>query len=312
MSSTPILTGIHHVTMIAGDAQANVDFYAGVLGLRLVKQTVNYDDPGTYHLYYGDALGRPGTILTFFPWPGARRGRPGLGQVTHIQLAVPAGSLEFWARRLDEHGLDTEGSNRGIGFEDPDGLSLALVAVQTQGDGGGSGTVPAEYAIRGVHGIVLGAERAEPSRTFLTQVLNFSTEGQEHNAGNAHLFVDATGLEKGLSGAGTVHHVAFRTPDDAQQQAWLEKLIGAGYHVSPVRDRQYFHSIYFREPGGVLFEIATDPPGFGADGETPDTLGTRLQLPNWLEKDRTDIERRLPPLRLPGETNPTNTTNGAA
>ncbi len=309
-----MITGIHHVTAIARDAQQNVDFYAGVLGLRFVKKTVNFDDPGTYHLYYGDGLGRPGTILTFFPWPDARPGRRGMGQVATTLLEIPRGTSAWWRDRLASAMVQVESDGDGsvILFRDPDGLALGLVEGDAPGDGGGSGAVPAAYAIRGVWGIHLWVARLDPTAQLLTETMQFRREDAADGAAfepatenafkrvivTARDVAPSTDLPRGLMGSGVVHHVAFRVPDDEEQLAWREKLLGLGYNVSPVMDRQYFHSIYYREPGGILFELATDPPGFTAD-EFPAALGTGLKLPPQYEQHRATLEEALPPLRVP-------------
>lgn len=306
-----MITGIHHVTAIASDAQANVDFYAGTLGLRLVKKTVNFDDPGTYHLYYGDGLGRPGTILTFFPWPGASQGRRGVGQVATTLFEVPRGSLAWWQSHLTAKGVTLwpDTTDKMVLFADGDGLALGLVEGDAPGDGGGSGTVPPEFAIRGVWAVNLWVAKGEPTAKLLTETMGFKQIGSafEANSNEAfrHVLLTSADAEKevklprGLAGAGTVHHVAFRVPDDAAQEQWLQTLAGLGYNVSPVMDRNYFHSIYYREPGGILFELATDPPGFTAD-ESPETLGEHLKLPEQYEKYREDLEASLPKLTVPG------------
>jgi catechol 2,3-dioxygenase-like lactoylglutathione lyase family enzyme len=311
---SPTIPGIHHVTAICSDPQQNVDFYCGVLGLRLVKLTVNFDDPGSYHLYYGDELGRPGTIMTFFAWPGAPRGTIGPPQVAATAFAAPAGSLDFWSERLREHRVEMQPRvNRfgepAFGFVDPDGLNLEIVATAAPGGSVPAGSpVPAASAIRGFYGVTLSEEGYENTAQLLTEVMGFRAGGSEENrfryragAGEFASVVDllcAPDARRGGMGAGVVHHVAFRTPDDAQQQAWRSEIARLRFNVTPVMDRQYFHSIYFREPGGVLFEIATDPPGFTLD-EAPDQLGTNLRLPPWLEEQRAAIEQVLPPLRLP-------------
>ncbi|MEX2120880.1 MAG: ring-cleaving dioxygenase [Pirellulales bacterium] len=307
------ISGIHHVTAITAHAQRNLDFYSGVLGLRLVKLTVNFDDPGSFHLYYGDEIGRPGTIMTFFAWPGANRGRIGPPQATATSFAAPEGAVEFWAQRLEEHQVRMRPSIVRFGttvlsFADPDGLNLEIVATaQPRGQTRG-GPVPPQHAIRGFHGVTLSENAYEKTATLLTDVMGFRADGSEGNrfryragTGESASFVELVCLPEGRLGgvgAGVVHHVAFRTPDDDQQQAWRSKLVELGYNVSPVMDRKYFHSIYFREPGGVLFEIATDSPGFTAD-EAANELGTRLMLPPGLESHRPRLEERLPRLRLP-------------
>ncbi len=308
---TAPLTGIHHVTAIASDPQENVDFYAGVLGLRLVKQTVNFDDPGSYHFYYGDALGSPGTLLTFFAWPGGRRGRLGLGQVAAISLSVAPDALDFWRDRLAAHGVtmgeaETRFGETALPFHDPDGLRLELVpAADDARPGWTDGPVPSPHAIRGVRAVTL-PERS-PGRTaaLMTGTLGFEaaqTEGDWTRYALADgTFADvqaAPSLAPGQIAVGNIHHVAWRTPDDARQGEWLREISGLGLGVSPVMDRDYFHSIYFREPGGILFEIATDSPGFATD-ESPETLGTHLKLPTQYEADRARIEAGLPPITVP-------------
>ena len=309
------IPGIHHITALAGDPQRNLEFYVGVLGQRLVKLTVNFDDPGTYHLYYGDETGRPGTILTFFPWPGAPRGRRGTGQLTTISFSIPERAMGYWAERLNAHGIATEEPIRrfdeeALTFYDPDGLQLELVAHAGAEERSGweNGPVPYEHAIRGFHGLTLSEESHERTTSLISGSLGFRPVSEAGNrfryevgSGSSRALVDVLHVPdapRGLVAVGTVHHVAWRTPNDEEQLAWRDELDALGYDVTPVMDRQYFHSIYFREPGGVLFEIATDPPGFTLD-ETPETLGTRLMLPPWLEPARARIEQALPPLRLP-------------
>jgi len=308
------IEGIHHVTAIAGDPQHNVDFYTGVLGLRLVKLTVNFDDPGTYHLYFGDEAGRPGTILTFFPWPGAPRGRRGVGQATGVAFSVPAGALAYWSERLDRHGVAREEPRDRFGqavlpFLDPDGLSLELVAHEAAAQAPrNGGPVPPEVAIRGFFGVTLAEEGYERTAAMLTRTLGFRLVGEEGSrfrfatgAGACGGVVDLACLPDAAPGhtaVGCVHHVAWRAATPEAQAARRGQLIQAGLNVTPAIDRKYFRSIYFREPGGVLFEIATDPPGFAVD-EPADELGSHLMLPAWLEPARARVERALPPLRLP-------------
>jgi catechol 2,3-dioxygenase-like lactoylglutathione lyase family enzyme len=305
------IEGIHHVTAIAGDPQRNLDFYSGVLGLHLVKLTVNFDDPGTYHLYYGDAEGRPGSILTFFPWPGAPRGRAGTGQVTAVMFSIPEEAAGYWNERLAARGTACRTEERfgapAIAFTDPDGLALELVENYDERAPWSGGPVPAAQAIRGLYGVTLAEEGYERTAGLLISTLNFDkTEERgsrfrfETGAGGAGAVADVECLPDrapGRMGVGTVHHVAWRTPDDAGQLRWHDKVARTGANVTPVIDRKYFHSIYFREPGGVLFEIATDPPGFAVD-EPVAELGTRLMLPPWMEPSRAELERTLPPLRL--------------
>src|SRR5205823_2805720 len=265
------LPGIHHVTAICSDPQQNIDFYCGVLGLRLVKITVNFDDPGSYHLYYGDERGRPGSIMTFFAWPGAPRGRIGPAQVTATAFAVPRDALPFWSERLGQHQAEWELSANRLGeellsFADPDGLRLEIVAAaEAGGPAPAGGPVPPENAIRGFHGVTISEEGYENTARLLTEVMGFRADGSEGNrfryraaAGDRAAVVDllcVPDARRGEMGAGVVHHVAFRTPDDAQQQAWRTEIARLRYNVTPVMDRCYFHSIYYREPGGVLFEI---------------------------------------------------------
>ena len=308
-----LIEGIHHVTALARDPQVNVDFYTGVLGLRLVKKTVNFDDPGTYHFYYGDEEGRPGTIITFFPWPMAKRGTHGAGQATVTSFSVPEGSLGWWQERLGRLGVAFEDPRQRFDEEvltllDPDGLKLELVArADDSREPWLTGPVPAEHAIRGFDGVTLTEWNPEVTARVLDGILGFRAAGEERDrfrfeagAGGPGARVDIVArpdAPRGHVSAGTVHHVAWRTPDDDQQKAWHEELTGLGFHVSPIMDRQYFHSIYFREPGGVLFEIATDPPGFTFD-ETVEELGSGLRLPPWLEPERKQIESILPAVEV--------------
>jgi glyoxalase family protein len=308
------ILGIHHVTAIAGDPQQNLDFYTGVLGLRLVKLTVNYDDPQTYHLYYADGHGTPGTILTFFPWPGARKGYQGTGQVTRTAFSVPEGGIGYWTKRLTEYQVKFEGPHdrfqeKVIVFSDPDGLRLELVAGHSLSaeKSWQAGPISVEYAIHGFHSATLAEEGYERTASLLTDTLGFRLVRQEGNrfryamgTGDPSSLVDVICTPDGTIGrvaVGTVHHIAWRTADDRQQGEWHSEIARQGYNISPVMDRKYFHSIYFREPGGVLFEIATDSPGFTVD-ERPESLGTKLVLPDWLESQRSHIEAHLPPLRI--------------
>lgn len=307
------IPGIHHVTAIASDPRRNVAFYTDVLGLRLVKLTVNFDDPGTYHLYYGNEQGQPGTILTFFPWPGARRGRRGAGQVAATSFLVPEGTLGYWEERLQRMGASIGQRQRRfeqevLPFLDPDALQLELVAHPAAAgiDPWRDGPVTAERAVRGFYGATLWEIDPEPTVDLLTKIMGFELEAEEGERfrfraastgpGSVIDIVHLARGEQGWGGAGTVHHIAYRTPDDAQQLAWRQELMARGLHVTPVMDRQYFHSIYYREPGGVLFEIATDPPGFTRD-ESLAELGSHLKLPSWLEPRRAEIEAALPDLQ---------------
>jgi len=318
--STDTIRGLHHVTAICSDAQGNPNFYTGILGLRLVKVTVNFDDPASYHYYYGDALGRPGSILTFFVWPGAGRGRHGSGSVVRTAFGVPPGALGWWKIQLDGHGVAwTEGASgagaAGLRFEDPDGLVLELVEAATPGEvePWNGAPVPAEVGIRGIHSVTLGVRTPPKTAAVLTGAMGYreleALESERaggvtvatgilgERPGQIVQIETAAGLPPAGVGAGVVHHVAFRAETDAAQVRYREDLLGRGFHVSPVMDRVYFHSIYFREPSGVLFELATDPPGFSLD-EPEARLGTSLRLPPWLEKDRAQIEGSLPRINV--------------
>ncbi len=296
--------GIHHITAIAGDPQRNLDFYTETLGLRLVKRTVNFDDPGSYHFYFGDNIGSPGTIVTFFPWPGARRGARGSGQVTTVSLAIPQNSMAFWKERLRANQVIAEeiegrfGSN-ALRFLDPDGLQLELVASATE-------ECSSACAIRGFAAPTLEVRDPEKTEKLLTEILGFEFVAEENNrrrfrgsGSNASAEVDLVSSEAGFGqiAAGTVHHIAFRAADDDEQLRVREQLVARGLNVTPVIDRQYFHSIYFREPNGILFEIATDGPGFLID-EPADALGETLKLPPIYESKRNEIERVLPAIHL--------------
>jgi len=306
------VTGLHHITAIASDPRQNLDFYTRTLGLRFVKKSVNQDDPGTYHLYYGDYAASPGTILTFFPWAGLRRGRPGTGQAYATGFSVPAGSLPFWQERFQKLGVSHQAvekrfADEVLAFTDPDGLRLELVATSETDPRPATPArdVPAEFAIRGFHSSTLALVDAAATALVLTDSMGYKLAGQaghraRYTAGHGgpgtyvDLLTDPT-LPRGLNGAGTIHHVAFRVSDDATEVAAREVLLKDGLHVSPVIDRAYFKSIYYREPAGVLFEIATDGPGFAID-EPLDQLGTKLGLPPHLEPHRAEIEAALPKL----------------
>lgn len=303
------------MTAIASDPQQNIAFYTDILGLRLVKITVNYDDPGSYHFYYGDTVGSPGSILTFFSWSGGMRGRTGTGQATVTAFSVPEGSLDYWQKRFEKQGVPYEKpavrwEETALRFRDPDGMVLELVAHPDAElrSGWTGGSVSADAALRGFHSVTLSLRDRTHTAALLTETMGFSLLREEGSRSRyaaegqgAASVVDLLTLPEtphGTVGVGNVHHVAWRTPTDAAQETWREQLTRLRYQVSPVMDRQYFHSIYFREPGGVLFEIATDTPGFTTD-ETLDNLGTRLCLPEWLEPHRELIQQRLPVLDLP-------------
>jgi catechol 2,3-dioxygenase-like lactoylglutathione lyase family enzyme len=316
------ILGMHHVTAIASDPQSNIDFYSGILGLRLVKLTVNFDDPHTYHLYYGDKIGHPGSVITFFPWPEAPKGIRGTGQATAISFSIPEGSMDYWKDRLKQNKVKFEetakrfnGEEEYLTFYDRDDLKLELVLADqsknlakrfTPWEGS---PIPQEKSILGFHSVSLSEEGYERTASVLKDTMRFrlvEEEGErfryESSVGGPSTYVDLIcqpTLLRGTILAGTVHHIAFRTQNDEQQKAWREEIIKAGLNPTPVIDRQYFHSVYFREPGGVLFEIATDPPGFTLD-ETEDKLGTSLKLPPWLEPSRKHIESALPKLEILG------------
>ena len=308
--------GLHHVTAIAGPPQENLDFYAGVLGMALVKRSVNQDDPGTYHLFYADAEGHPGTDLTFFPWAQAAPARPGHGLASEVMLAVPSGSLEWWASRLSRYGTpiswpETRFGEKTLLLRDPHGLDVALVEIDpstrafTPQEGG---PVPAERQIRGLHGARLREHKLGPTVSFLTEVLGFREVGAESgwrryavvNGGSgAHVDVqEGPDLPRGFWGVGSIHHLAWRVDDETHQLAVRKQVEAASRRPTPVIDRFWFKSVYFTEPGGVLFELATDGPGFAVD-EDPAHLGETLVLPPWLEPDRTRIEAVLPKLSAP-------------
>jgi glyoxalase family protein len=314
------ILGIHHVTAIASDPQRNLDFYGGLLGLRLVKRTVNFDDPQTYHLYYGDEVGTPGSIMTFFPWPGARHGRQGVGQAGVTSFSILPSSLGFWLERLLRHGIrhDTP-VKRGAGadaetvlaFRDHDGLMLEIVAhagADARPAWGKAPGIPREHAIHGFHGVTLWVDKAEPTERVLVDTLGFRALREEgttkryvvgHGGPGAIIDVRAIGgFGVGAGGAGIVHHIAFAVEDDASELAVRERVSAAGLSPTPVIDRNYFHSVYFHEPGGVLFELATTPPGFAID-EPVAHLGEKLMLPPQYEPHRAEIESVLPRIHLP-------------
>ena len=306
------IQGIHHVTAIASDPRRNVDFYTRILGLRLVKKTVNFDDPSAYHLYYGDATGSPGSIVTFFYWPGfGAKGRVGAGQMTAISFSAPASSLAFWHERLAQHDvLATRRVRFGedvLNFTDPDGIPIEIVGTLVDARAGwNAGTVPPEHALRGLHTATLTVRSAAGTEALLTGEMRYALVRRDGNrarfaATDAHrpgefidLIADAQ-APLGVGGAGTIHHIAWRVAGHVEQHELQARLGAAGQHVSPVRDRNYFRSIYYREAGGILFEIATDVPGFAID-ESADALGSALKLPAEFEAHRASIERQLPPL----------------
>jgi len=306
------VNGLHHITAIAGPAQENLDFYAGVLGMRLVKRSVNQDDPGTYHLFYADAEGHPGSDLTFFPWPQMAGPRPGHGLAMEVGLEVPVGSLGYWTDRLERYGTRVAREEQRFGqtlasFDDPHGLRVALVEAGTtrsfapwQG-----GPVPPERQVRGLFSARVWERAAGPTAAFLIDAMGFTRIAEEHGwirygipgAVGVLDVRETPEARRGAWGVGTVHHLAWRVDDDAHQMTMRGRVEAAGAHATPVIDRFWFKSVYFREPGGVLFELATDGPGFAVD-EDANRLGETLVLPPWLEDQRQAIENVLPPLRL--------------
>ncbi|MHC2990294.1 diguanylate cyclase [Pontibacter sp. HJ8] len=306
------ILGLHHITAIAGSAKKNIDFYTKVLGLRLLKKTVNFDDPGTYHLYYGDEAGSPGTILTFFPYESARRGRAGTGMPTHIGYAVPEGSFDFWIKRFEEHNVDFGRPSEKFGeqylpFRDPDGLLLELV-IPKNGDNRKpweTDAVKAEVATRGFHNVTLTLREAKKTAEILTDIFGYKLQDQtgsqfrySTDAVDSAAIIDLVEMphaNRGEGGAGTNHHIAFRVKDEEVLMRFREKVVSKGLNITEKIDRNYFYSLYFREPGGVLFEIATDNPGFATD-ETVAELGTHLLLPPQYEPQRAQIEAVLPKL----------------
>jgi glyoxalase family protein len=333
--------GIHHVTAITSDPQRNIDFYTNNLGLHFVKLTVNQDDPTSYHLYYGDESGRPGTILTFFHWPNLPRGHRGASEVAAISFLIPKNSIHYWLDRFKNQKVEYEGPTKRFGdsegvitLHDPDGLGLELVAHESAIDRTVNvwkeGPIPIEYAIRGFYSVTLSEEGYERTSSVLTDELGFNPTRHEgsrfryeiptgalsstiNQEGGGAKIVDVLCLpytQQAVIGIGSVHHVAWRTPTDEQQKVLRRNIIRAGLNATPVIDRFYFHSVYFREPGGILFEIATNPPGFMVD-EKADELGTHLVLPPWLEPMRKDLLKILPSVRIPKKNEVQNTTKGS-
>ncbi|MEM7033924.1 MAG: ring-cleaving dioxygenase [Chloroflexota bacterium] len=313
------IQGIHHMTIFAKNPQANVNFYHTVLGQRLVKKTVNFDDPGTYHLYYGDEVGSPGTIMTFFPWAHVARGVPGNGEVASTAYTIRPNSVDYWLDRLAAHNVavgevESRFDAQVIPFEDYEGTRLELITsdepatIQYWADG----PIPEDHALRGFHSATLWVDQAAATAEILTEQLGYVLKGKEDNrwryqgaSNDIGLYIDLLerpGMPRSRPGAGSVHHIAFRTVDDTEQLEYLSQLQAAGLGVTPVQDRQYFHSIYFREPNGVLFEVATDAPGFLYD-EPLEELGHNLKLPAWYEQHRSKIEQALLPFTHPDLAN---------
>ena len=307
--------GIHHVTCIAGDAQENLDFYVALLGMRLVKKSVNQDDPGTYHLFYADRVGNPGTDLTFFPWPQMEPGRLGTGLTVEVSFAIPPGSLPYWQERLQRHSVVNGATESRFGettlpFKDVHGLQLALVETSDEREfvPWENSLVPSEHQLRGMHSVRLWERNLAHTQAILTQRMGFSALGEENGwhrygveGGGSGKLVEIKELpeeRRGEWGTGSVHHVAWRVKDAEEQMALREGIANAGLRPTPPIDRFWFQSVYYKEPGGVLFELATDGPGFDRD-EDMEHLGEHLILPPWLERQRKEIEAALPLLEMP-------------
>jgi len=306
------IEGLHHITVLASDPQRNYDFYTGMMGLRFVKKTVNFDAPDVYHFYFADELGTPGTVLTFFPFPDAQRGKRGTGEAAIVSFAIPRGSLDFWIERLSRQDIDFGGPEQKfnydfISFTDPDGLQLELVEDDVDHlTGWETDDLPREYSIRKFFGTTVRLREAEKTEHLIRDIFGFTLSGR---TGNLKRYISGAGDHEAkfdilidpdgpvaLQSAGSVHHIAWRTESDAAQREWIKKLRTNGFYTTDVIDRNYFHSIYFREPGGVLFEIATDQPGFLID-EDRESLGESLKLPAQYELRRAEIENRLIPVR---------------
>jgi glyoxalase family protein len=308
------IMGIHHITAIAGDAQRNYDFYTKVLGLRFVKKTVNFDDPQTYHFYFGDEMGTPGTILTFFPWPQVKQGKPGAGMVTEIGYSVPEGSLAFWKKRFEDAGVRHDEISERFGekqlpFQDPDGLWLTLIEAKQKDSRNGwvTSETDAGSAIKGFHTAVITLNNINDTAAILTEVFGYKLADQDRNmyrfqtdaVENAALIdlLEEPNAPGGINAGGTNHHIAFRVKDEETQMTLRNKIVDRGLYITEKINRDYFFALYFREPGGVLFEIATDNPGFATD-ETVESLGSSLQLPDRYKPFRDKIEKALPELQM--------------
>ncbi|MED1796931.1 ring-cleaving dioxygenase [Brevibacillus nitrificans] len=302
--------GIHHITAFVRHAQENVDFYAGLLGLRLVKKTINFDAPEVYHLYFGNEAGSPGTAITFFPYAASRKGRIGGGQVGYTTFLIPVGTLDFWEDRLNKfevaYNKVTRFGETYLQFADQDGLQLELVEREGGAPSKWSfGNIPAEKAIKGFGGAILYSVQPEKTMEVLQNLLGLEKVGEEgglvrfRSVGDLGNIIDvnAQPMPRGAGGAGTVHHIAWRAKDDADHRSWREKVEAYGLHPTDIVDRQYFNALYFREYGEILFEIATDPPGFGKD-EAFEQLGEKLMLPEWYEPYRAQIEQGLTPITV--------------
>ncbi len=302
--------GIHHITAIVGHPQENADFYAGVLGLRMVKKTVNFDDPGTYHLYFGNEDGNPGTIITFFPWADAQQGKIGDGQVGITSYAVPVGTLSFWEDRLKKFGIPYSTHKRFgetyLSFTDPHGLKLELVEREKgEKNAGNIGEITSDTAIKGFAGATLYSSQPAKTTELLEDVMGLERIGEQDNLVRLRSYGDigniidvkTTTNERGQTGVGIVHHIAWRAKDDKDQLDWKKQVQQNGFMVTPVKDRNYFNAIYFREHGEILFEIATDPPGFAHD-ESQETMGSTLKLPDQYEQYRERLEKTLIPVEV--------------
>jgi glyoxalase family protein len=313
------IQGLHHVTAVTRDAQNNLDFYRNVLGQRFVKKTVNFDAPDSYHFYFADEIGTPGTVLTFFVWQNVKRGVRGNGETAAVAYNIPAGSIGFWQDYLESKAVPVQPVEQRFGtevmpFDDPDGMRVELVASDASPEvrHWEQGPIPQVHALGGFHSVTLWLDEVKPTADLLVNQMGYTFAGQERNR---HRFTGGSGSlantldilhrpvqpedmpDEAEFGAGSIHHIAFRVPTDEVQLEYQSALRAASYGVTPVRDRNYFHSIYYREPGGVLFEIATEGPGFAID-EPVDTLGESLRLPEWFEPKRAVIEQELPPITL--------------
>ncbi len=306
------INGIHHITVMASDPQANYDFYTQTLGMRFIKKTVNFDAPDVYHLYYADEVGTPGTVLTFFPFPNSRRGKRGTGEINTISFSVPSGSLSYWINRFAELAIPFDGPKSKFGYEyisllDPDGMKIEIVADSNSDSTMGwyNGEIPSEYSIRKFFGSTFYLNDSKSTEELLTGIMGAEfifaegkikrySLGKADNLSFVDIIEDAK-APRAIGGAGSVHHIAWRTANDEEQLNWRDKVLKHGLYPTEVVDRNYFHSIYFREPGGILFEIATDQPGFMVD-ESFENLGTELKLPEWHEPKRKLIEQILIPL----------------
>lgn len=307
-----LISGIHHITAIAGHPQKNIDFYVGILGLRMVKKTINFDAPDVYHFYFGDELGTPGTVFTTFPFEGARKGTKGIGELTYTAFSIPANSIAYWQERLKKFNVTVSSvlerfGEKLIRFEDHDGMGIELIANDKDSRPGWTkGHIPSDFAIRGFYGATLNLNSKDQTEELLTKYMDYRFIGEENGRYRygteglpgdiVDILVDPNGRQ-GVQSAGTVHHIAFRTANEKSQLEIQNILMSNGYRVTEVKDRNYFKSIYFREPGGVLFEIATDEPGFAID-EDEAHLGEALKLPEWVESQRDKIESKLAKVTL--------------